>query len=212
MASSTIANANYHSQHPEASNNQFLNRSKCFAIDGSSSHLSNALQVVTEALSSTENVSEQTCSGDNQLSPSRIPTFTNNLPVHTFPSLKLSTLALSSNGEKDDQRLPIHGSTNILHSIQPTHSSESTSECQPEETQLTSNSSSAMHFPSSESIRAPSTRKSSDPIYPHQAPNTSATGKTVVAADSDVSNGFVKDGKMLPYVFEANESGKYLRI
>jgi hypothetical protein len=33
-------------------------------------------------------------------------------------------------------------------------------------------------------------------------------GKTVVASDNDVTNGFVKDGKMLPYVFEANESGK----
>ena len=33
-------------------------------------------------------------------------------------------------------------------------------------------------------------------------------GKTIVASDNDVTNGFVKDGKMLPYVFEANESGK----
>ncbi len=32
-------------------------------------------------------------------------------------------------------------------------------------------------------------------------------GKTIVASDNDVTNGFVKDGKMLPYVFEANESG-----
>ena len=41
-----------------------------------------------------------------------------------------------------------------------------------------------------------------------QAPITSASGKTIVASDSDVSNGFVKDGKMLPYVFEANEAGE----
>ena len=34
-------------------------------------------------------------------------------------------------------------------------------------------------------------------------------GKTIVASDNDVTNGFVKDGKMLPYVFEANESGKH---
>lgn len=33
-------------------------------------------------------------------------------------------------------------------------------------------------------------------------------GKTIVASDNDVTNGFVKDGKMLPYVFEANESGE----
>jgi hypothetical protein len=32
-------------------------------------------------------------------------------------------------------------------------------------------------------------------------------GKTIVASDNDVTNGFVKDGKMLPYVFEATESG-----
>lgn len=35
----------------------------------------------------------------------------------------------------------------------------------------------------------------------------SVAGKTIVASDNEVSNGFVKDGKMLPYVFEANESG-----
>ena len=34
------------------------------------------------------------------------------------------------------------------------------------------------------------------------------TVQRLVRADSDVSNGFVKDGKMLPYVFEANEAGK----
>ena len=32
--------------------------------------------------------------------------------------------------------------------------------------------------------------------------------KTIVAADNEVSNGFVKSGRSLPYVFEANESGK----
>ena len=39
---------------------------------------------------------------------------------------------------------------------------------------------------------------------------TSSNGtvaKTIVAADNEVSNGFVKDGKMLPYVFEASDSG-----
>ena len=37
-------------------------------------------------------------------------------------------------------------------------------------------------------------------------------GRAVVASDNDVSNGFVKDGKMLPYVFEANDAGKQLLI
>lgn len=32
--------------------------------------------------------------------------------------------------------------------------------------------------------------------------------RAVVANDTDVSNGFVKDGKTLPYVFEANDAGK----
>ena len=32
--------------------------------------------------------------------------------------------------------------------------------------------------------------------------------KTIVASDSDVSNGFVKCGRSLPYVFEATETGK----
>ena len=31
--------------------------------------------------------------------------------------------------------------------------------------------------------------------------------KTIVASDADVSNGFVKSGRSLPYVFEASESG-----
>ncbi len=35
-------------------------------------------------------------------------------------------------------------------------------------------------------------------------------GQTVVATDSDVSNGFVKSGRSLPYVFEANELGKLI--
>ena len=44
-----------------------------------------------------------------------------------------------------------------------------------------------------------------------QPPSTPFTfgNRTIVAADNEVSNGFVKSGtgKSLPYVFEANESG-----
>ena len=45
---------------------------------------------------------------------------------------------------------------------------------------------------------------------PPSTPFTFGTGRTIVAADNEVSNGFVKSGtgKSLPYVFEANESGK----
>ncbi len=39
-------------------------------------------------------------------------------------------------------------------------------------------------------------------------PNNLGGQTTVVATDSDVSNGFVKSGRSLPYVFEANELGK----
>jgi hypothetical protein len=42
----------------------------------------------------------------------------------------------------------------------------------------------------------------------HHHHHPGVMGKTIVASDNDVTNGFVKDGKMLPYVFEANESGK----
>ena len=37
---------------------------------------------------------------------------------------------------------------------------------------------------------------------------SNVTTKTIVAADGDVSNGFVMSGRSLPYVFEASESGK----
>ena len=47
-----------------------------------------------------------------------------------------------------------------------------------------------------------------------QPPSTPFTfgNRTIVAADNEVSNGFVKSGtgKSLPYVFEANESGKWI--
>ena len=36
--------------------------------------------------------------------------------------------------------------------------------------------------------------------------------KTIVASDSDVSNGFVKCGRSLPYVFEATETGTSLKF
>ena len=46
---------------------------------------------------------------------------------------------------------------------------------------------------------------------PSAAPPAAATTgtKTIVASDSDVSNGFVKSGRSLPYVFEASESGRF---
>ena len=42
--------------------------------------------------------------------------------------------------------------------------------------------------------------------------STASTTKTIVASDGDVSNGFVKSGRSLPYVFEASESGNNFAI
>ena len=49
-----------------------------------------------------------------------------------------------------------------------------------------------------------------EPSYNINAAVSAAAGnatKTIVASDADVSNGFVKSGRSLPYVFEASESG-----
>ena len=51
-------------------------------------------------------------------------------------------------------------------------------------------------------------------LNPSEAGPEASTGssplitRAVVANDTDVSNGFVKDGKTLPYVFEANDAGE----
>lgn len=44
----------------------------------------------------------------------------------------------------------------------------------------------------------------------HHADNNARLEYGVMLSDTDVSNGFVKDGTSLPYVFEANESGECL--
>jgi len=45
------------------------------------------------------------------------------------------------------------------------------------------------------------------PPHFHNAAAAGNATKTIVASDADVSNGFVKSGRSLPYVFEASESG-----
>lgn len=47
-----------------------------------------------------------------------------------------------------------------------------------------------------------------DGVLPSSNASFTFGSRTVVAADNEVSNGFVKSGRSLPYVFEANESGK----
>ena len=70
-----------------------------------------------------------------------------------------------------------------------------------------------------ESVKTAATTASSPPTSsfssspPSAAPPAATTGtKTIVASDSDVSNGFVKSGRSLPYVFEASESGRFQNI
>jgi hypothetical protein len=57
----------------------------------------------------------------------------------------------------------------------------------------------------------PSTGHSPSPSPPSPHRSTSLPGNhqavTIVASDNEVANGFVKDGRRLPYVFEASESG-----
>ena len=59
-----------------------------------------------------------------------------------------------------------------------------------------------------------SSKTSTAHLNPSEAGPEASTGssplitRAVVANDTDVSNGFVKDGKTLPYVFEANDAGE----
>ena len=208
MATSTVANSDYRNQPQDGSHKHFVNKSNCFAIDGPGSKLTSALQVVTEALSSTDNVLNQTSSSSNNQMPlSLIPSLTNNLqPAHTINPLKSISIRLPLDIGKDDQNLQVQGCPKSVLINQSTYSSESTSfECPPPDgTQGASHSPSITHLPSSDSIR---TNNGGEIMHPQGSIST-ATGKTIVSPDSDVSNGFVKDGKMLPYVFEANEAGK----
>ena len=177
MATSTMESPDFRNQHHAISNKHISANSQCLSIDGPGSKLTSALQVVTEALSSTENVSNQSSSIQiNQAPPSQ---------VQECPK----TMLIS----------------------QPTNlSSQSTSFDRPslDVANYASNSTSSSSFSSLDSIQ---TNNASDMIPSsydsHQ--KTSANGKTIISPDSDVSNGFVKDGKMLPYVFEANEAGRF---
>lgn len=62
-------------------------------------------------------------------------------------------------------------------------------------------------FPSSSPSSSNQPRSYNASPERHLVVQATSTSKTIVASDNEVSNGFVKDGKMLPYVFEANESG-----
>ena len=55
----------------------------------------------------------------------------------------------------------------------------------------------------------PQTTSEQDDVGDNQYERLASTSKTIVTSDDEVSNGFVKDGKRLPYVFEANETGQF---
>ena len=189
MATPTVVSSEHRNQSQEISQQPFGSKSHSFTIDGQGSKFQSALQVVTEALSSTDNVLKHASSrNSNQVSVSLISSPSNNLlqpgQNHRVQGLPTTTVIIN----------------------QPTHSSEPTSF----ESQLPERAQDASlpiaHISSSDSLLL---SNEGEMLHP-QGGTSTATGKTIVSPDSDVSNGFVKDGKMLPYVFEANEAGKYL--
>lgn len=194
MTTSTMETPNYGNQQRELPNKHFPNNTHCVSIDGPGSKITSALQVVTEALSSTENVSKHSSSSN------ALPLDNSLTSTHTTTNLNSNSLGFPTDRQNDNQSCT---QTFLLN--QATHSSQSTSfeHSPPDPTQGSSNASSSSNFSSLDSIR---TNNGGDIVTP-QGTIVSATGKTIVSPDSDVSNGFVKDGKMLPYVFEANEAG-----
>jgi len=189
----------YRNQRHEISNKHFSNNSQCLSIDGPGSKLTSALQVVTEALSSTENVSNQSSSIQiNQAPLSNVLSLANNLTTsQTTPSLHLNTIGLTSNTYRDDQNSQVQECPKTMLINQATNLSQSTSfeRSSLDAAQSASNSTSSSNFSSLDSIRTNNGSDMVPAVYDtHQGPIASATGKTVVSPDSDVSNGFVKDG------------------
>lgn len=200
MATSTMETPDYRSQQRELPNKHFPKATHCISIDGPGSQLKSALQVVTEAISSTESVPQQ-ASSSNALSLE-----TNLTSSHTTTTLKLNSLGFSSDTQNDNQSFQVQECPKQFHINHQQTTSHDHSPADP--TQGSSNSSLAPNFSSLDSIR---TTNGGDIVHPH-ATIITASGKTITSPDSDVSNGFVKDGKMLPYVFEANEAGKFTHV
>lgn len=69
----------------------------------------------------------------------------------------------------------------------------------------------ALDIPQQQDDNEDSCQGGSEPPQSQPSDNyqSSMGTKTIVASDSDVSNGFVKSGRSLPYVFEASESGTF---
>ena len=211
MATSTIDSLDFRDQQKTLSNNRFPPNSSSISFEGPEGKLTNALQVVTEALSTTDRHPNQALPIHlNQANPENlsIPTNLANAPrassmkVHTSPSL-------SSDSQNDKFNNPFQdsGATTVLvnHGSRSSSTSVERSSSDAASTSLSKPLSSSSHFSAIETIRA---INAGEIAHPAQGTNATATGKTIVSPDSDVSNGFVKDGKMLPYVFEANEAGK----
>ena len=195
MATSTMESPDYRRQQQELPNKLFSNSTHSVSIDGPGCKLTSALQVVTEALSSTGNVSNPASSS--------IALPMERQSAHTSTTLNLNSKGFPSDGQNDNQSFQVQECPKTFLIKQATQSSPSTS-FEQSNSDLAQGSSSSSNFSSLDSIR---TTNAVD-MVPPQGTISTATGKTIVSPDSDVSNGFVKDGKMLPYVFEANEAGK----
>ena len=205
---STMENQGGLSQNRHLSNQHFLNPPQCLSIDGPNGKLTSALQVVTEALSSTETGPNHAIQNHSTQNPNVI-SLANNLTIaHSATSSKSNSLGLISNWHSDDQGSIAQECQNTILINHATHRPQLSSPYERSSTidppQSTNTFTSSSTFASLDANRVPNGAE----VITSQGTITTATGKTIVSPDSDVSNGFVKDGKMLPYVFEANEAGK----
>ena len=213
MATSTIDSLDFRDQQTTLSRNNFQSNSSSISIEGPNAKLTNALQVVNDALSTSDRHPNQALPIQlNQAAstPENL-SIANNFANAPRASSLTRHAPLSLSSDTQNNKLNIQFQDSGAKTILVNHGSRSSStslERLPSESasiSLTNQSPSSSHFSAIETIRAINAGE----ILPSpQATNSTATGKTIVSPDSDVSNGFVKDGKMLPYVFEANEAGK----
>ena len=194
MATSTIDSLDFRDQQKTISSNSFPSSTSSISIEGPNAKLTNALQVVNDSLSTSDRHSTQASSIHLNHATSTPENLS--IPANLANAPRASSLTVYA-----PPSLPSDTQNNTLN-ILVNHGSRSSSTSLE---RLPSNAApSASHFSAIETIRA---INAGEIVPPSQEASANATGKTIVSPDSDVSNGFVKDGKMLPYVFEANEAG-----
>ncbi|TRY67378.1 hypothetical protein TCAL_05497 [Tigriopus californicus] len=133
-------------------------------------------------------------------------------PGRLSNALQLMTSALNSVSSSDDTPLPLTRDPSPTPSHYHNQSIRDEDEDEDEGEEEDISSPSPYSYPYQEVVPDNTQNHQDDPPpseQTHLVHNNikSVAGKTIVASDNEVSNGFVKDGKMLPYVFEANESG-----